>query len=244
MSTLTEVLQPFAVPEFVEVSAAEREVPSVAEKRAWSADRFGEEQIQLLVRQLFFPGSSRPPRHVVFSAVDETTYVAEICMDAAKGLAAQVSGSVCAIEANPHNPELESVFASKPDGYGSSREGFGFLRSSSERITGNLWLAPCRLLTGSTEDGRSPAWLERRLADFRLEFDYTLLHAPTIGAHSETAVLARLSDGVALVLEANSTRRVTALKAKETLQAANARVLGMVLSERTFPIPEGIYRRL
>jgi hypothetical protein len=28
------------------------------------------------------------------------------------------------------------------------------------------------------------------------------------------------------------------------LQAANARLLGTVLSERTFPIPERIYRKL
>jgi Mrp family chromosome partitioning ATPase len=47
-----------------------------------------------------------------------------------------------------------------------------------------------------------------------------------------------------LVVQANSTRRVTAQKVKEKLQAANARLLGTVLSERTFPIPETIYKKL
>jgi Mrp family chromosome partitioning ATPase len=53
-----------------------------------------------------------------------------------------------------------------------------------------------------------------------------------------------LADGVVLVLEANSTRRVTAKKAKQALEAANVRILGTVLNNRTFPIPEGLYRRL
>jgi Mrp family chromosome partitioning ATPase len=47
-----------------------------------------------------------------------------------------------------------------------------------------------------------------------------------------------------LVLEANSTRRAGAQKVKEKLHSANARLLGAVLSERTFPIPETIYKKL
>jgi hypothetical protein len=53
-----------------------------------------------------------------------------------------------------------------------------------------------------------------------------------------------LNDGVALVIQADRTRRVTAQKAKEILQAANVKVLSTALSERTFPIPEAIYRNL
>jgi Mrp family chromosome partitioning ATPase len=37
---------------------------------------------------------------------------------------------------------------------------------------------------------------------------------------------------------------VAARKAKQTLEAANVRVLGTVLNNRTFPIPEKIYRML
>jgi hypothetical protein len=37
---------------------------------------------------------------------------------------------------------------------------------------------------------------------------------------------------------------VTAQKAKEIWQAANVKVLSAVLGERTFPIPEAIYRNL
>ncbi len=87
-------------------------------------------------------------------------------------------------------------------------------------------------------------WVGSRLRELRLEFDYTVLHGPPAGLCSEAALLGHLTDGIVLVLEANSTRRVAAQKVKQTLQATNARLLGTVLNQRTFPIPEGIYKKL
>jgi hypothetical protein len=241
MSTFLDLLQPALEPEIFEVPGPEpAAIPGGA---PWNSARFAEEQMRVLVRQVFFPGWPKPARHVAFSAVDENTYVAEICMEVGKILSAQVSGSVCVIEANPHNPELENIFG-RGDRTVSARDGLGSLRNSSQHVSGKLWLAPLRVLLGEMGSYPSASWLERRLSDFRLEFDYTVLHAPAVGPYSEAALLGHLSDGVALVLEANVTRRAAAQKAKEMLQAANARVLGMVLSERTFPIPEGIYKRL
>jgi hypothetical protein len=48
--------------------------------------------------------------------------------------------------------------------------------------------------------------------------------------------------GIILVLSAKHTRRVTALKIKNALR--QVRLLGTVLSDREFPIPTSIYRRL
>jgi len=75
----------------------------------------------------------------------------------------------------------------------------------------------------------------------RLEFDYTVIQSPPAGLYSE---LGQLSDGMILVLQANSTRRAAAKKVKQMLQATNVRLLGAVLSERTFPIPQKLYKKL
>jgi Mrp family chromosome partitioning ATPase len=56
--------------------------------------------------------------------------------------------------------------------------------------------------------------------------------------------MAQFADGIILVLSAHRTRRAMARKIKETLEAAQVRILGTVLSDRVFPIPERIYRRL
>jgi len=243
MSTLVDLFQPLRQPEVLETSVLQPQTPAVLTTDLWDPARFAQTQIRSLVRQVFFPARPKPPRHVVFSAVDESTYVAEICMDVAKALAAQVAGSVCLVEANPHNPELENVFWRK-DETASDGDASGSLRDAAQNLSGNLWLAPLKLLWGANPEHLAGDFLARRLSDFRFEFDYAIFHGPPVGRYSEAAWLGHLSDGVALVLEANSTRRATALRTKETLQAAQTRLLGIVLSERTFPIPERIYRKL
>jgi Mrp family chromosome partitioning ATPase len=65
-----------------------------------------------------------------------------------------------------------------------------------------------------------------------------------VGGRGETRLLGQIADGVILVLDERRTRRATAREAKAVLQAANARLLGVVINERQFPIPESIYRKL
>jgi protein-tyrosine kinase len=51
-------------------------------------------------------------------------------------------------------------------------------------------------------------------------------------------------DGVVLVVRAGRTSREAVLQAKKRLQLAGARLLGVVLNDRTYPLPEFLYRRL
>jgi Mrp family chromosome partitioning ATPase len=82
------------------------------------------------------------------------------------------------------------------------------------------------------------------LTELRKEFEYVVIEGPTAGVSSEAAILGQMTDGLILVLGAHSTRKATAQKIKQALQGAQSRILGTVLSERRFPIPESIYNRL
>ena len=93
------------------------------------------------------------------------------------------------------------------------------------------------------ESGTGIHWL-RLLEELRNEFEFVVIQGPSVGTSSEAALLGQLTDGIILVLDARSTRRAAALKAKEILDAAQCRMLGTVLVQRMFPIPERIYRRL
>ena len=83
-----------------------------------------------------------------------------------------------------------------------------------------------------------------RIAELGAEFDYVLLDVAALNASNDGVVLGHLVDGVALVLKANSSRRDSTRDTIQLLQASNVRVLGAVLNQRTFPIPERIYNRL
>jgi Mrp family chromosome partitioning ATPase len=83
-----------------------------------------------------------------------------------------------------------------------------------------------------------------RMSELKAEFDYVLIDVTALGEANDAVVLGSGSDGIVLVLKANSSRRESARKATQDLQNAKARVLGAVLNQRTFPIPESIYKKL
>ncbi len=239
MSTRPDLLEHALAGDIFEDVVAEPQV-TVRESGPWNPDRFGDEQIRNLVRQVFLPGWPKPARQVVFCAVEDGD-VAGICLRVSQALAAQIPGNVALVEA--HLPsEADDAYGMPTPAFRPA--GFRPLRDSARRISSHLWRVPREMFLGENEAGLSVEWLPGRLNELRLEFDYTVLHGPPAGLCSDAALLGYLSDGVILVLQANSTRRAAAQRAVQTLQATNARLLGSVLNGRTFPIPEGIYRRL
>jgi Mrp family chromosome partitioning ATPase len=109
------------------------------------------------------------------------------------------------------------------------------------RVAGNLWLLP-----SSSNDGKAVtrASLHLYLGAVRNSFDYSIVVGPPAAEPTATTAMAQVADGIVLILSAQRTRRITARKVKEKLELAQARLLGIVLSDRAFPIPERIYRRL
>jgi hypothetical protein len=240
MSMLVDLLQQPRERNPFEAAVAAAETPPAPQCWPWDPDRFTQEQIRGLVRQVFLSGR-QPAQQVVFSAVDERN-IAGLCMQVGEALAAQIPGTVCVVEASARSPQLRSVSVN------SERRvvprGFGSLRESARQISNRLWLAPMNLFQSEDENAISAEGLRTTVRELRLEFDYTVFHGPPAGLYSEAALLGQMSDGVVLVLKANSTRRVAAQKVVQKLHAANVRLLGTVLNDRTFPIPERIYRKL
>jgi len=78
----------------------------------------------------------------------------------------------------------------------------------------------------------------------RKEFEYSIVEGPSAGESDLATAMAQFTDGIVLVLSAHGTRRIMARKVKDTIDAAHVHLLGTILSNRIFPIPERIYRRL
>ncbi len=243
MTSLTlDILRPSTIEDVAEPYVAEEPVLEIPSPIAWDPETFAREQIRGMVRQLFLPSGPRPVRQVVFSSIDPTADVAEVCALVGRDLAAQMSGKVCFVEANPRSPALQlllenSDIENRPRLVNSSAKG-------ARPISGNLWLLAARDFLGSNQRKLSTTHLRLALTEIRRDFEFAIIHAPLASLYSEPALLGQLCDGIILVLEANRTRRVAARKAIQNLQSMNARLLGTVLNQRTFPIPERLYRRL
>ncbi|PYT35925.1 MAG: hypothetical protein DMG58_00730 [Acidobacteria bacterium] len=204
-----------------------------------------EEEIKLVQRVFLLPGS-QAPGIVIFCAVDHAPGTAGICARAAENLAAQTTSPVCIIDGNVHSPSLHSYFGVQNNrGLTNAVLESGSVRDSVYVLPeGNLSLLPA----GHRCDESPALWKSDRLrslmAEFREKFRYILIYAPPASSHVDAALLGQMADGVILIVESNVTRRETARKAKEALAAANVKVLGAVLNNRTFPIPDFLYRKL
>jgi Mrp family chromosome partitioning ATPase len=206
--------------------------------------REARDQVVNLVDRVFLFTNSSTPKIVAFSNVDKGSSSSGMCLHAAQVLAARVSGEVCLVNANGEESLLHRL------GPRDGSPGLADAIDSSAPIRdfavqaegGNLWFLPA----GSRRDGSfhfSPDRLRGRMMELRRQFDYILIEAPSATAVS-TILIGQMADGVVMVVEAHSTRRETARIAKETLEAAHVTLLGAVLNNRTFPIPEALYRKL
>ncbi|HEY6767703.1 MAG TPA: hypothetical protein VI386_23365 [Candidatus Sulfotelmatobacter sp.] len=208
----------------------------------WSPEQFAEEQIRGLVRQVFFSSAGQPVRQVVLSAVEGTTDVTHLCRQAGEALASEIKGSVAVLTWDSTVLEESSRDQCKPQTMriGGAEASPTPWRDLAQRTKANLWMLTLE------SPAISSSWTEiySRLCELRSEFDYSIVQGPAAGLSNQLASLGQLSDGIVLVVTAHKTRKAAARKAKETLEAARIRMLGIVLSERTFPIPTALYRRL
>lgn len=220
--------------------------PSNGHSTPVDLDRVAQEECLKLVQRLFLGKSANVPRVVVFAGVDRGNGCSRICVEAARVLAANTAGSICLVDANFRTPSLPSFFrVSNHRGLVESLLGEGSIRSFATQLNPpHLYLLSAGALTHTAPSLLNSDRLHLRLCELRKEFDYILIDAPALNLYVDAIALGRIADGVVVVLQADSTRRESALKGLESLRDANIEVLGAVLNRRTFPIPGFVYKRL
>ncbi len=193
----------------------------------------GDEQILQMVRRIFLSPADETTRQVIFCGVDGESGSSSICARAGQMLADQTSLPICLIDANPRIRRLSTLLgtlASNPQG--------------CVQLQHDLWLA--EILLGATR-GRDLLPLNQvadQLRQFAKEFEFVLIDSPGVNVNSDATLLGQMAGAAVLVVEAGKTRRTAARRAKQILENAGVRVLGTVLHNRTFPIPEALYQRI
>jgi Mrp family chromosome partitioning ATPase len=227
-------------------ASADRTSASDSAKFRGTAEAKPPQEELALVQRLFLMPGEAAPRIVVFSGVEGQDLSSNVCARAGEVLAARKVGKVCLVDANLYAARLGRHFGA--DGEPGFLDAVIQQRSAQtlarEVIAGSLWL----LGPGSGAFRGSVIFtlekLKQCLSDLRAEFDYVLIDAPPVNVYADVFSIGQVADGLILVLKSNSTRREAALRAKTALTAANIKLLGAVLTDRTFPIPDSIYRRL
>lgn len=211
-------------------------------------DSRSREQVAKLVHNLLLMRNSSDIRFVVVCATGHREGCSWISSRTAEGLAGQLQGSVCLIDANLRSPSLHQSFGlQREPGFSDALVSFNPIReyamTASKLRDDNLWVIPCGSPNADPNTLLTSERLQLRFNQLRSAFDYVLIDAPPLSNYTDALTLARFSDGALMVMESNSTRLETARKCKEILMAAQVKLLGAVLNKRTFPVPEALYRR-
>jgi non-specific protein-tyrosine kinase len=135
------------------------------------------------------------------------------------------------IDCDLRRPSLHTLFNCPP------APGFTDLILSEDsnlhlRETGveNLWLIPSGTKPPNPADILGTQKVDQVIAQLQEQADIILFDAPPVVAVTDAAILGAKVDGVLLVIQAGKTRRDHAEKAKETLQKAHVRIVGVTLT--------------
>lgn len=205
----------------------------VQRKAASPAASVHEDQIRALVQQLFFRGESTPVRHVGFAAVEPSTETGTLCLDAARALAEEDRYDVGLIDT-----QLDPVPLQTRLGIPSPKNNV----EAAWPIAPRLWMVPRQSWLPEECGRRVTDRNLSRLREIAMEFDFSILSCAPVSWL--TATIGQACDGLVLVLTANKTRRLVAAQGKDQLIQAKVPLLGTVLAERRFPVPQGLYRSL
>lgn len=197
-----------------------------------------------LVQRIFPMNAQSAPQLVLFSSLEREADACAITARTAEILAGRGEGPVCVVDANFRLPLVHRYFGME------SRRGLsdaiceaGPVQDFARHLaSGNLWVMPSG--SGGAQLGvpEFSKCVRSRMMELRTMFKYIVVNSPLF-LERIPSVQSFAADGVVLIVEANSTRRETVRDVMDELQIAGAPVLGVVLNNRTFPIPDGIYHK-
>jgi Mrp family chromosome partitioning ATPase len=193
-----------------------------------------------LAQTVFLSKSAGAPREVVLCGVDKENGSGQICVQLGRILANSSSRPVCLVDASVGSFPLSRLLNVEPRPIMPASPDEGI-----EQVGEALWLTSIDTLGCRRGDTLAATEeLGQNFERLRKMFEFVLVNAPAASSRNDAAVLSQFTSGAILVLEAHSTRKAAALRAKNAMEAMNVRFLGCVLNNRTYPIPEKLYRRI
>jgi Mrp family chromosome partitioning ATPase len=197
-----------------------------------------------LVQRIFLVRAEEAPRAVAFAAIDGNGDSGRICALVAHLLSKASRGTVCIVDANVRGPSVHTLLGACCQGPTEALASSAPIRSFTIPLSARLSLVPAGAIRGESEDLLSLDRMQTRIKELRSQFDWVIVNAPPLNRYVDSLALGQLTDGLVLIIEAGSTRRESAQVAVSSVRSSNIPILGAVLNNRTFPIPDKLYALL
>lgn len=225
--------------------ATRQRIPASRKLRSRAQSELGQ-----LWGSIFFAADKAAPKIVGITSSQRQEGVTQISTALAMyGVMANAGLRVALVDCNLRHPRIADLLG---------------LQSSpglSDILTGRATLDQCMqgviladsdrelaILAAGSEDPQPLGLLRGRqfkslLGAFRERFDHVVLDLPAANVYPDAQVIGAFADGAVLVVHAARTRRETVAEAKKRLEHAQTHLLGLVLNQRTYPIPGFLYRK-
>ena len=96
----------------------------------------------------------------------------------------------------------------------------------------NLDVISCGPIPPNPSELLASKKMQQLLNDAKLSYDLVIFDTPPVLAVTDAQIMANIVDGSLLVVRSNQTENEAAIKAKEALEPAHAKLLGTVLNDR------------
>ena len=201
------------------------------------------EQLKLVLR-IFPVNTQSTPQLVLFSSLESEAAACSITARTAEILAARAEGPVCVVDTNFQSPLVHRYFGiENRRGFSESLSCPGPVQNFAVHLSNSdLWVMPVGSTFAQLGVPEISKCVSSRMMELRTLFKYIVVSCPLF-LERVPALQSFAADGTVLIVEANTTRRQTVREVMDELQISGARVLGVVLNNRTFPIPDAIYHK-
>ncbi len=206
-----------------------------------SSDEFSD-----LLNKLSSRYANRALRTLLFTGSTHGTGVTITAIQFAKTLVKAGDHRVLIIEANLRTPSFQRLFNQNPiTGVPGSLVDDGLKIFKFKNVgKGDLFAFTFGENRSNSNNYLETQRLSKLIEVSRNQFDYIILDTAPIGICPESQAICSLADGVLMVIESGKTRRRVAQRAKQELEDAGGKLLGVVLNKRKYYIPKWIYNRL
>ncbi|TKJ33540.1 MAG: hypothetical protein CEE38_20495 [Planctomycetes bacterium B3_Pla] len=201
-----------------------------------------------VLREQFLSGFQGSKKLRVFAITSSRRHegVSTVAANLALSLAWLGQGDVLLIDANLGHPMVHKMFKTKlSPGLAETLANGG---GNGNVISHSRVHGPHVLSAGVAKRSFSvildSSEFRKLLNAMKKAYRFIVLDLPAVNEASWTIRLARLCDGVCLVVEAERSRWEVVDRTKEQLLRSNANVLGVILNKRKLHIPEWLYRTL
>ncbi|MCX5861998.1 MAG: CpsD/CapB family tyrosine-protein kinase [Deltaproteobacteria bacterium] len=208
------------------------------------------DEFQRLRWELFPKGKTGQARVIQITASRFSEGVTTTSLALAYSIARSQRGEgVIVVEANLRAPSFHQVLGLRSNGsLARVLEDSDEIWSNVEYIDAyGLSVLPAGELPSSSDPEEFEVSLENIgdvLSKLRGRYRYIIVDSPPLVPFRDSSIIARVTDGVIFIVEAEVTRSQVVDFAMSRLKSAEATILGFVLNKREFHIPKWLYRFL